>query len=164
MICCGRKELRTSSLEYSLICSKSYRSLFVTSALDAMSIPLRTDLDLFILSSRHRSCHLTLKIQNTNAASLKIPMHAYTSSPPSHIFIARECLELRSGLSFQLSITSKKVIAFLRSQRLPRMKKSITASWGATQALKFRKEKNIRSTLTVVSDWTLPSANTYGFT
>ncbi|KAG2336939.1 hypothetical protein BDR05DRAFT_81296 [Suillus weaverae] len=61
---------------------QSYRSLFVPSALDTISIPLRTDLDLFILSSRQRSCHLTLKIQNTNAASLKLLTHAYTSSPP----------------------------------------------------------------------------------
>lgn len=164
MICCGRKELRTSSLEYSSICSKSYRSLFVTSTLDAMSIPLRTDLDLFILSSRHRSCHLTLKIQNTNAASLKIPMHAYTSSPPSHIFIARECLELRSGLSFQLSITFKEGDRISEISTPAANKEIDNGVLGRYQTLKFRKEKNIRSTLTVVSDWTLLSANTYGFT
>jgi hypothetical protein len=81
-ICWGGREPRTRSLEYS-ICSKSYRSLFVPSTLDAISIPLRADFDFFILLSGRRSCHLTLEIQNTNAASLKILMHSCTSSPLS---------------------------------------------------------------------------------
>ncbi|KAG2029874.1 hypothetical protein BDR03DRAFT_975416 [Suillus americanus] len=98
VIWCGGREPRTSSLEFEYsICSKSYRSLFVPSTLDAISIliPLRANFDLFNLSSGRRSCHLTLKIQNTNAASLKILMHSL--------------LLPLSRLSFQLSTTSKKL-------------------------------------------------------